>query len=383
MKFTINRERILGLAEDLLVVIPSRIVTTATSGFLLEVDPEGAFRMYSTDLTFTMEARSTVESTDGRLRVVIPAQRFVNALRYMTGETIEVVSQGWTHNVQMTDGTSNIRLSVISEDFPNVAFGDDNKRVCEVDSSWLRTAITQLEFAAEKNDKLHLAMNSILIDCKNSNTDASLNGCTVVAGRGSIICRRKADDYTACSRENYSFILPRTAIKVIKTALKGSSTCTIGGNASGTRMIVEADNFSASMPLKAATYPNYVSMFNRKADCLTKESVNRDDLKMALLRATVVLPTQDNEASPIQLALNEARIELNMSSSAGSFQESVPANKEGPSLDLMFNLKLFSDSIGVCSDECVDISGSTSSGPVFLTSSDTEIIIMPQVRNRE
>lgn len=373
MKFTINRERILERAEDMLVAVPSRIVTTATSGILIEVDADGRIQMCTTDLNFIMKSRSTVDAVDGRLSVVLPAQRFVNALKYMTGETVEVTAQGWTHNVQITDGVSDIRLSVIADAFPDVSYGDDVRRVCAVDGVWLRNAITQLEFAAEHNEKLDTVMNCMLIDYRDGKV-------AVVSGKGSIICRRTQDVLEQFLDDHTSFVIPRSTIRVLRTVLKDAERCVLAGNAEGTRLVVSTDDHSASVPLRAAAYPNYVAMYDRVSDCTTKETLLQADLRSALLRATVVLPGQPNETAPISLSMHETRIDLSLSSGAGTFQEAVTSQKEGQPLDIMFDLRRLSDGVAIMPGPDVVLQGSTRSSPMWLSSGDTEIIIMPQVR---
>ena len=377
MRFTIDRERILGISEDLMAVVPSRIVTTATSGFLIDVDPEGTMRMSATDLTFVMVARSRVIETDGRLRVIVPAQRFVNALRYMTGDTVEIISQGWTRNIQLNDGVSTIRLSVIVEDFPNVET-EDKTRVCSVSSSWLRTSITQLEFAAEHNEKLSSALNSMLIDC-----NCADGHVTVVAGQGAMMCKRTCEVTESYSDEASSFVIPRNAIRVLKTVLKGANACEISGNISGTRLILDTGMYYAAVPLKAVSYPNYSGMFSRKTDCTTTEEVGKNAILSALMRASVVLPNQPNESAPIQLSLHESSIDLSMTSLVGEFNESVASTKTGESIELLFDLKRLTSSIDVMPENDITISCSTRSSPVWISSGDTEIIIMPQVRNAQ
>lgn len=110
------------------------------------------------------------------------------------------------------------------------------------------------------------------------------------------------------------------------------------------------------------------------SDYETKVLINRRQFLEGIERAMTL--SQEGDKKPIILGITDGEMELKVSSTRGSMNSSVPAEKQGKDILIGFNPKFLTDALRAVEDDELDIYFVNPKAPCFIRNADSTYVYM-------
>ncbi|MEM9992076.1 MAG: DNA polymerase III subunit beta, partial [Bacteroidota bacterium] len=342
MKFSVSSAELLKQLQMAGGVIASNPVLPILEDFLFSIQ-NNVLTIAATDLeTSITTAIDVMSDSDGT--VAIPAKILLETLKALPQQPITFAINDDNFAIEITSAYGKYRLAGENgEDFPSIPVTEEVEHI-SVQAPILTQAINKTLFATS-NDELRPAMTGVFFQIEH----------------GKLICvatdAHKLVKYTnheVTGNVNETFIVPKKALNLLKSALPSGDEVTISFNKAnaffefgGTRLVCR---------LVDARYPDYNAVI--PIDNPNLLTVNRADLQSSLKRIAIYANKTTN-----QVILNIEDTNLTISSQDLDFSneatEQIACTYSGEAVTIGFNAKFLIEMLNVLESDEIKLELST------------------------
>ncbi len=371
MRFIVSTSTLLKHLQAVSGALSTSAVLPILENFLFEIKA-GNLVISATDLQTSMTTALTVESKEEG-RIAVPSKILLETLKTLAEQPISFLVDEETFAIEISAGDGKYKLSGENgNDFPRIPTVEEAASV-NLPASVLAEAINKTIFAVS-TDELRPAMTGVF--CQLSTQDL-----TFVATDAHKLVRYKRKD--AKAEAETSFILPRKALMLLKTALP-----TDDGNVSieynATSAFFKFSNINLVCRLIDERYPDYQAVIPQ--DNPNKLTLERS-LFLNCLKRVVIFANKSTH----QVRLKITGSELNISSEdldfANEAHERIGCQYEGEDMEIGFNAKFLIEMLGnIQGDEItIEMSSPNRAGLLSPTIKDDKedilMLVMPVMLN--
>lgn len=371
MRFIVSTSTLLKHLQAVSGALSTNAVLPILENFLFEIKG-GNLVISATDLQTSMTTALSVESKEEG-KIAIPSKILLETLKTLAEQPISFSVDDETFAIEISAGDGKYKLcGENGDDFPRIPSVDEAVSV-NLAATVLAEAINKTIFAVSA-DELRPAMTGVF--CQLSTQDL-----TFVATDAHKLVRYKRKD--AKAEADASFILPRKALMLLKTALPtDDSNVSIEYNA--TSAFFKFANINLVCRLIDERYPDYEAVI--PLDNPNKLTLERG-LFLNCLKRVVIFANKNTH----QVRLKIAGSELNISSEdldfANEAYERIGCQFEGEDMEIGFNAKFLIEMLGNLSSDEITIEMSTPNRAGLLSptvkdaNEDILMLVMPVMLN--
>jgi DNA polymerase-3 subunit beta len=343
MRFIVSTSTLLKHLQAVSGALSSSAVLPILENFLFEIK-DGNLVISATDLQTSMTTALAVDSKeDGK--IAVPSKILLDTLKTLAEQPISFSVDESTYAIEISAGDGKYKLSGENgDDFPRIPSVDQASSV-NLPASVLAEAINKTIFAVS-TDELRPAMTGVY--CQLSTQDL-----TFVATDAHKLVRYKRTDNRAATAS--SFILPRKALMLLKTALP-TDDVNVSVEYNATSAFFKFANINLVCRLIDERYPDYEAVIpQNNPNKLTLER----SLFLNCLKRVVIFANKTTH----QVRLKIAGSELNISSEdidfANEAHERIGCQYEGEDMEIGFNAKFLIEMLSNLSGDEITIEMST------------------------
>ena len=359
MKFKVSTSALQKELQILSGAISSNTVLPILEDFLFEVKGEN-LTIYASDLETSMSSNLSVEA-DESLTMAIPAKLLLDTLKALPDQPLDFVVDKDNYLIEIQAQNGNYKLAGESgADFPNIPEAENTSET-SIPSTVLSEAIQKTIFAVS-NDELRPAMTGIYMELDTS-------GTTFVSTDAHKLVKFKNKNYKSDKRS--SFIIPKKAMNLIKTAL-GSEDTDVSVSFNPSNAFFSFNNVNLICRLIDSKFPDYNAVIPK--DNKSKLTVNRLDFLNSIKRVSLFASKTTNQVI-LGLTNNKMSISAKDMDYSNEAKEEIACVYNGEKMDIAFNAKFLSEILTVMeTDEvCLNLS----------TPSKAGLIVPPEDSNQE
>lgn len=355
----------LDLSEGILAIskaIPSKTTSPILEGIKI-VAEDNALILSATDLELYIEKKIRAEViVEGE--AVIPGRLFVEYVKHLTGEEIELTLNEGTLKINYQENTGTI-VCLNSLEFPNMKKIESSEYI-EIKQNNLKTLINKSIISVSLDDSRPI-LKGILVEIEDNNVTAvALDGFRLA------VINKSIEKTTA----RLSAVIPARSMFEIAKLLDDSDD-TVKIYIQKNYMMVELNNTTILTRLLDGDYVNYKRII--PANQRTHITVQKEMLETALERASLLART--DRSNIVKIEINGEFLLIKGNSEIGEIFEKVNiANETNSELVITFNAKYLIDVLKNQNDEFISISFESKNDPCVITNTtDNEYLylIMP------
>jgi DNA polymerase-3 subunit beta len=371
MKFIVSTTALLRQLQVMNGVISTNTVLPILEGFLFEIEP-GKLRISATDLETSMTSDMAIETRD-KGKIAIPARILVDTLKTLPEQPLAISIDEKTYAVEITTDSGKFKLSGENgDDFPRIPAAE-NVSALTMPSPGLQRAINKTLFAVS-TDELRPAMTGVLFQL-----DA--DGVTFVGTDAHKLVRYQRKD--TASTEQASFIVPRKALSLLKSALPGDDTqVSISYNQSNA--FFRFHDLELICRLIDARYPDYNAVIPRENP--NNLLVNRAAL-LNTLKRVMIFSNKTTHQVMLRIAGSELQISAKDLDFSNEASERLDCEYHGEDMEIGFNARFLLEMINAMDTDQVRFELSTPTRAGLLMPSETTseesvlMLVMPVMLN--
>jgi len=343
MRFIVSTSTLLKQLQSISGALSSSTVLPILENFLFEIK-EGTLTISATDLQTSMTTSLAVEAKDNG-RIAIPSRILLDTLKSLPEQPIAFFVDDQTFAIEISAGDGKYKLSGENgEDFPKIPVVENASSV-NLPASVLAEAINKTLFAVS-NDELRPAMTGVYCQF-------ATDSITFVATDAHKLVRYRRKDAKAA--DNASFILPKKALNLLKSALP-SEDVNVALEYNNTSAFFKFGNINLVCRLIDERYPPYESVIPQNNP--NKLLIDRLAILGSLNRVAIYANKTTHQ---VRLKINGS--ELNISSEdidfANEAHERLSCQYEGSDLEIGFNAKFLIEILKNLGSEEVSLEMST------------------------
>lgn len=314
----ISSNPVLPILEDFLFTIKGNELTVASSNL-------------ETSILTKLEVQA-----DGDGVIAIPAKILLDTLKALPDQPITITVDDDTRSVEIKSSYGKYKLAGDSpEDFPDLPVEEDVQTIT-LNAGNLLDAINRTVFAAS-NDELRLAMTGVYVQ-------VDFNKIIFVATDAHKLVKYTFS--TIDTEVTSSFILPKKALQLLKTAIFNEEEIKISFNAKNA--FFTFGNQHIICRLVDAKYPDYNAVIPVENPFTL--TLDRKDFQNSLKRIAIYANKTTN-----QVLLNISESSLTISAQDLDFSneatETLSCSYEGDPMTIGFNAKFFVEMLNVIESE--------------------------------
>lgn len=371
MKFVVSTSALLKQLQTIGGVIGASSVLPILEDFLFEIKA-GKLTVSATDLETSMSTTVNVEAKANG-KVAVPAKFLLDMLKTFAEQPLTFNIDEKTHGVEITSDNGKFKLAgENADDFPKIPAAENITEVA-MPSGALSRAIGKTLFAAS-TDELRPAMTGVFFQLDSQ-------GTTFVATDAHKLVRYKRNDTKGGKAT--SFIVPRKALNLLKTALPVDDTqVAISFNSSNAFFRFNEVNLICR--LIDAKYPDYNAVIPKESS--SKLSISRNGLLNSLRRIAIFSNKTTNQVV-MKIAGSLLTISAQDLDFSNEASEKLNCSYEGADMEIGFNAKFLIEMLNTLeSDEVVfELSGPTRAGILLPAekedAEDILMLVMPVMLN--
>lgn len=366
MKFSVSSSDLLKQLQIAGGAIGSNPVLPILEDFLFTIE-DSKLIISATDLETSI--RTTIDiNSDKNGVIAVPAKILLDTLKELPQQPITFNINEENYGIEITSAYGKYRLAGENgEDFPNIPAPDAVDSV-SLEAPMLSQAINKTLFAAS-NDELRPAMTGIYLQ-------VDFNKLIFVATDAHKLVKYTFNSIK--SEVSTSFIIPKKALNLLKSALPGGDQVNLSFNKSNA--FFNFGNVNMVCRLIDARYPDYSAVI--PVDNPHLLTLNRSDFLNSLKRIAIYANKTTNQ---VILNINDGSLtvsaqDLDFSNEA---TEQLTCTYEGEPLNIGFNAKFLIEMLNVLeSDEIkMELSSPTRAG-ILLPTEEEEgeeilMLVMP------
>jgi DNA polymerase-3 subunit beta len=371
MKFIVSTTTLLKHLQSVQGVISTSSVLPILDNFLFDIDDK-RLTICTTDLNTTMKTSLAIEGK-GQAKIAVPSKILLETVKSLPEQPITFSFDQATFAIEINTDKGKYKLSGENgEDFPAIpevsrssSFG--------LPSSALLSAVTNTLFAVG-TDELRQAMTGVKFELEANH----INFVATDAHKLVLHSLKKI-----AIEEPGSFIVPRKALNLLKSALPGDDTVvTIEYNS--TNVFFSFKDIHLVCRLIDQKYPDYTAVIPK--DNTNILTINRADFLNSLRRISIY-----SNKTTYQVRLKIKGSELHVSAEdldfANQADETLACEYSGTDLEIGFNARFLIEMLNTLAGEEIKFEMSLPSRPgIMLPTSqepneETLMLIMPVMLN--
>lgn len=352
MKIVFNRQQVLNATSPLMCATSGKSTLSAIEGILIEAKHPDICTMTTYDLEkgvrVTMEAQVLEEG-----RFIVNAQKFVQTLRVMEGETVTLSVSPQLIAV-MEGGKFSHKMSALKgEDFPDLPMLE-SERGFTVPEGTLRRMMAKTMHAMATDDQRRPILNGCYFDVKGN--QLMLVACDSFR-LAKCILRTEIDNNNKDGSDlNFHFIVPIKTMNELFRLIGNGEEEKIRIHMMRKHIIFYVGDIIFFSRLLEGDYIDFDRIIIRQHKIHVK--LDRDELLGALERASLITEERvsGRSQSHVKLELESGVLKVLAASAAGSTYDEMEVEHEGGDILIAFNNKYLIESVRACDANRVRIS---------------------------
>jgi DNA polymerase-3 subunit beta len=370
MKFTCNRESLLGAFQIAAMVVPARSPKAILKNVRVDVEPQGALVM-ATDMEVGIRLDVTDVEVEVPGRFMAPVSLFGSILRENSDEKLRIEAGPEGTNVYGLHSEFKMPFQDPDE-FPSLASFSESV-FHEVPARLFRELIRRTVFATDQENSRY-ALGGVLMEMD----DQKITG-VATDGRRLAKMEGPAHAVGGHSTTNSMTIVPTRAMVLMEKALTDSDA-EIQIAARPNDILVKSQRATIFSRLVEGRFPRWRDVLPSRSESVRVE-IPVGPLYSALRQAAIFT---DNESRGIDFTFGDGTLLLKASvAEAGNSRVELPISYAGPPVVLALDNRFVSDFLRVLDPEksiTVDFLDSESAA-LFVTDDGYGYVIMPMARD--
>ncbi len=371
MNFIVSTSTLLKQLQSVSGALSNSTVLPILENFLFEIK-DGNLKISATDLQTSMTTSLAVETQENG-RIAIPSRILLDTLKSLPEQPVSFSVDDKTFAIEISAGDGKYKLSGENgEDFPKIP-SVENASSVNVPASVLAEAINKTIFAVS-NDELRPAMTGVYCQL-------STNALTFVATDAHKLVRYRRTDARAAS--NTSFILPKKALNLLKSALP-SEDVNVSVEYNNTSAFFKFGNINLVCRLIDERYPDYEAVIPHT----NPNKLTLDRLAfLGTLSRVAIYANKTTHQVRLKVTGNELSISSEDIDFANEAHERLSCQYEGEDLEIGFNARFLIEMLKNLSSEEVVLQMSTPNRAGLLLpqgsdeNEDILMLVMPVMLN--
>jgi DNA polymerase-3 subunit beta len=355
MKFVIPTQEFNYLISKCLNIVSQKATIPILSNFLIEAK-NGILTITATDLTVGIRCFTEAEITEEGA-TTLPAKSLAQLVRELTSVNLELSTN--EHEVtRITADGSHFRLNGMNKaEFPTLPELEE-AQFFSFKQSGLKNVLQQTSFAVSRDDN-RFVLTGVFLHISNSLA-------TFIGTDGRRLSRTMLPISIDASF-NGNFVIPLKAIEEAQKNLSEEDT-EAKIYLMSDKIAIETPNTVIISKLLIGDYPDISRVIPELTECSV--TLHRDEL-MTLLRQVALFAQENNHAARFTFTQGELQLDA-ASMEVGEGKVSMPANYQGPKLEIAFNPNYFLDILRHSKGETITLGITDSFNPGIVV--DKEMI---------
>ena len=381
MKIVFNRQEICNAVAPLMCAVSGKSTLTAVEGILFEAKEDNTCVLTTFDLEKGVRIVINAQ-VDEPGSYIINAQKFVQTIRVMEGETVTLTINEKL-NAEIVSANSSHKMNALAgADFPEIP-RLTSQNGFEIKQSVLREMLSKVMYAMGVNDQrpvlngchFKIAGNTLYMVSCDSFKLAKCNVTTEIRS------------FSELGHSDFSFIIPCKTVGELYRMLQTDEDATVTVYTSRKNIVFNLDHMIFFSRLIDGDYIDY----NRIIVTTHRITVELDRAVLigALERAALV--TEERIAgsvrSHVKLTVDGDFLKISATSTAGSTYEELAIDHEGDDLVIAFNNRYLIDSLRSCTADRVKLSMTSALSSINIEPSeqgeDKELFLLLPVRMKD
>ncbi len=359
-----NRSQLL---ENLVIVeraVPSRTTMPVINGILLEATAEN-MSFSATNVDIGIKSSNSVMEVLQEGQVVLPV-KFVDILRQLSDEKVEIKSDPENFRTELNSGKSNFVLyGMATEEFPSFTPEEEWKK-------W-----THLNFLANEFKKI---FRKVIFAVSNDESKPSFRGILLEMDEQGLITCLASDTYRlACLQQQmpveqgeinaFRLLVPGKSLNELLRIIEDSPEDKVSGYFKDNEIIFVYRQFTFYLRLLEDRYPNLMNVF--PGNHQTRVTVSASNLERTISRALLLAQGYNNM---ISLIINDGVLKVKAGSDMGRMEEELELDgKKGENLEeILINARFFLDPLRILDKEFIDLEFNGYLGPCIFNTGSLE-----------
>ncbi|GAB2698118.1 DNA polymerase III subunit beta [Mucilaginibacter koreensis] len=371
MNFIVSTSTLLKQLQSVSGALSNSTVLPILENFLFEIT-DGNLKISATDLQTSMTTSLPVEAQQNG-RIAIPSRILLDTLKSLPEQPVSFSVDDRTFGVEISAGDGKYKLSGENgEDFPKIPTVENASSV-NLPASVLAEAINKTIFAVS-NDELRPAMTGVYCQL-------STNALTFVSTDAHKLVRYRRTDARAAS--NASFILPKKALNLLKSALPAEDV-NVSVEYNNTSAFFKFGNINLVCRLIDERYPDYEAVIPQNNP--NQLTIDRQSFLSTLSRVAIYANKTTHQVR-LKISGNELNISSEDIDFANEAHERLSCQYEGEDLEIGFNARFLIEMLKNLGSEEVSLHMSTPNRAGLLLpqggddSEDVLMLVMPVMLN--
>ena len=349
MKFMISTQELNYLINKIQNVVPQKPTVPILTNFLIEASNDELV-LTATDLAISIRCNTEVKIVEEGA-TTLPARRFAQLVRELTTANVEVSSNAH-ETTTLIAGTSRFKVNGMSKHaYPELPHLTDS-HAFKISQKELKDLLYRTAFAVSKEDSRY-ALTGVLMQLANGRA-------TFVGTDGKRLARAYAAVNIDPQYQNQAIIPLKAVDEILKNLLdEGDAHLSLMPD----KIAVEANQTLLMAKLLTGDYPDINRVIPESASIIV--TLHREEL-IALLRQVSLFTVDQYHSARFTFFDGELKLTAN-TNDFGEGNVGMPANYQGPKLEIAFNPGYFLDILRHCKEETVTLGLTDPYNPGMIT----------------
>ena len=351
MKFFCDQQELIKNLNTVSKAVSSRTTIPTLKGILLELN-NNILKMTASDMDITIEVTMDVEGKENG-SVVIPAKKFIDYIRKLPEDKVEISSENNNVNIKCLSPSSSI-VGMDAESFPVILYDEKDHEKLILNKNNLSNMIRKTSFAVSI-DQTKGVLTGVLLEIKK-------DSIKTVAIDGFRMAINKSDEK---SEKEERFIISGKIINEINKILNEMEDDEVTLYYDDKNALISIENVRISIRFIAGEFIKYEDIIPK--DNNIKIEVNRPELINSVERASIMTEGKNNL---IRVSCKEKILTISSSSEEGGAIEDILVHKDGDDIEIGFNARYLLDVLKVIEDEEIILNMNSPITPCVITPVD-------------
>ena len=359
MKFTCSKSNLLTGVQIVSKAVPNKTTMSILECILVDATSD-SIKLTANDMELGIE--TVIEGNIIEKGIIaLDAKLFLEIVRKLPDNDITVESDA---SYKTTITCEKAKFNIIGKPGDDFTYLPKIEKLDSIMVSQftLKEIIRQTIFSIADNDTNKLMTGELF--------EVNDNILKVVALDGHRISVRKIA--LKNSYDNKKVVVPGQTLNEVSKILPGDADKDVVIFFTDKHIVFEFDNTVVVSRLIEGDYFNIDHMLS--SDYETKVKINKKELYDCIDRATLLV--KEGDKKPIILNITDESLELKISSTIGSMNESIDIAKNGKDLMIGFNPKFLIDALRVIDEEEIDIYLVNPKTPCFIKDKENKYTYM-------
>ncbi|MBN1914553.1 MAG: DNA polymerase III subunit beta [Parachlamydiales bacterium] len=365
MKAVISKNELINLISKIQSIVAAKPAIPFLANVLIEAIDDQII-LSATDLTTSMRCYAEAKIIEEGA-IALPARKLFQLVRELIAPQVKITAES-NEIAEIISGSSVFKIKGLHKsEFPSFPETTGAAQI-EIDSSILKSMLSRVSFAAEREDNRYM-MNSIFLKIENQ-----LMTCIGTDGK------RIAKTFNTLNIDpslQGSYVLPLKAVEEMIRILEDNAERAII-TLTPDKVFLENNNVTLITKLLSGQYPNVDKVIPRSPKITI--SLHREEL-ISLLRQVSLFTAEDNHSVRFVFENNELNLQA-ASRNIGEGTVKMPVDYAQEKLEIAFNPFYFMDILRHSKEETVNFFINDAFNPGMITDTTNAIfVIMPMRLN--